>query len=440
MSEGLWVTEANKSISKTIKIYSDNAAINSLITEFNKEYPNVTVEVSQSSSALTYGDINFTDSFTLLKNYEANKVLDLTSLINASKTAGAYNENDYYADFMKLGQANLNGAQLMIPRSIDTVVTHVNLKMLNDAGISSTLLAKINNGWTWEEFLEVCAAYKQVKTAATEYAVQPFFQWEANWNAIFESFGCQYNNGNAVNADRLETIFTLDTTGNFEGAYNLIKNLASQGYANKDMNAGDFEGGKVPFMFHPTSAAAVYPKFKAVYPDCNDANMDEYYKVVTFPLIGNTPKIGSGVAGYSIVSSGTADNEKVQVSWEFLKLMMSKKGQNIMASGGINNLPIRRDMADLTDANNAWCNGSNALIDLSAFSYVNVRPEYYTATTFVAHYNLEQTTSLINVFNGGINNIAMNANGYKTYSEAARSIKDEFYFYVTGLWLDDMGF
>ena len=91
MSEGLWVTEANKSISKTIKIYSDNAAINSLITEFNKEYPNVTVEVSQSSSALTYGDINFTDSFTLLKNYEANKVLDLTSLINASKTAGAYN-------------------------------------------------------------------------------------------------------------------------------------------------------------------------------------------------------------------------------------------------------------------------------------------------------------------------------------------------------------
>lgn len=119
---------------------------------------------------------------------------------------------------------------------------------------------------------------------------------------------------------------------------------------------------------------------------------------------------------------------------------MSKKGQNIMASGGINNLPIRRDMADLTDANNAWCNGSNALIDLSAFSYVNVRPEYYTATTFVAHYNLDQTTSLINVFNGGINNIAMNANGYKTYSEAARSIKDEFYFYVTGLWLDDMGF
>ena len=100
--------------------------------------------------------------------------------------------------------------------------------------------------------------------------------------------------------------------------------------------------------------------------------------IVSFPLImnHNTPKIGSGIAGYTINSKC---KEKA-AAWKFLAKMLSKEGQNAMAKGGLNLPSIRKDLQDYTSDDVAW-GGKYKDLNLSAYTYGG---EYKVSSDFLS--------------------------------------------------------
>ena len=96
--------------------------------------------------------------------------------------------------------------------------------------------------------------------------------------------------------------------------------------------------------------------------------------LVSFPLIkdNDSPKIGAGVAGYSI----NAKSEQQDLAWAFLSFMLSEYGQQRMALNGLNLASIRKDLSDPAIAN--WGQKYSSL-NLAAYTFGS---EYKLATNF----------------------------------------------------------
>ena len=66
-----------------------------------------------------------------------------------------------------------------------------NISLLKEAGVDMT---KVKNGWTWEEFLDVC---ETVRThfdntgRSSQYVLDSYVNWEAVMYPIFCSFGAE---------------------------------------------------------------------------------------------------------------------------------------------------------------------------------------------------------------------------------------------------------
>ena len=86
-------------------------------------------------------------------------------------------------------------------------------------------------------------------------------------------------------------------------------------------------------LFHSQSSSNVSAKLQQYYPG---KAVDEYYDVVTMPVREGNEKIGCGAAGYSVYS-GSSNRD---LAWQFLKLLLSKDGQNVMADSGNNYVPL----------------------------------------------------------------------------------------------------
>ena len=96
---------------------------------FQEIYPNVTVtpEPIGGSNAIsvimgwyqsnTLPDIMQLSSFEMLNLVPAEVLLNLDPYIKAEEANGTFDRNDYYESYWKVGQADFNGAQYIIPRS-----------------------------------------------------------------------------------------------------------------------------------------------------------------------------------------------------------------------------------------------------------------------------------------------------------------------------------
>ena len=159
------VKQLDKNVKTTIKVLApngneDRAFIENLAKEFKKYYPNVTIKYdplsgdlnsmltgfynSEKSNPGTMPDIFLTDAFSMNKFADEGIVLNLDSLITVAeneevgentfelnKAFGAFDASEYYETYWKLGQKDYNGSQILVPRSLDTVVTHYNKAMVN---------------------------------------------------------------------------------------------------------------------------------------------------------------------------------------------------------------------------------------------------------------------------------------------------------------------
>ncbi|MCK9235106.1 MAG: extracellular solute-binding protein [Acholeplasmataceae bacterium] len=351
---------------------NETTMIESAIEGFNLIYPNINISLSYVSvnayentvrnqaAAGVLPDIIWTNTPDILFLIDKNLALPLNQYFELSEEADVFNlEETFHKEFIDM--VTVNGNIYAIPRSADSVVTFYNKKLLSEAGVD---LTRIQNGWTWETFLDIA---REMRTYYDANGMNERYIIDANlttWLSVnypmLRSFGADVADaeGNII-LDSPETIATL------EAVRTLVTERLSVATG---MTAGSsFEVGTSPFLFQ-SAAISLFAERREL-----KNNID----IVSFPLIGDSPKIGSGVAGYSI----NANTQYKDESWAFLNYLLSFEGQERMAEGGLKLPSIRKDLADFTTAE--WGKGYENL-NLGAYLY---GPQYKLSIEFLNYFD-----------------------------------------------------
>lgn len=458
-------TEATLKIS--IQAYdNEEVLIRSVAENFNQKYPKVQIKIDRMSGELsstlmsyynaeanapgTMPDIWFSTSFNMLALSQKPIMLNMDTYLQAAKNQNLFNEADYVPQYWTLGKKNFTEEQLMIPRSADRVVVHTNVDIIKkaqtwctnnnktDADFLSSavgtsewitsdyienpadpvdLNARLYNGWTWEDYLYVlywCRQYYDAidNTAAKGfYLVDAYLNWEANYNPMFQAMGVQYfdEKGN----------FITDTA-KWQKAMDMMKFLIDQGFSApfKGGSAG-FTGGKGVFLIHSQAMAISLQKLQALDAYKNVSDMSQVFDIYTFPLIeyNNTPKIGAGIAGYSVYRN----SKNRELAMLFLLDVISAKGQTAMAQAGINYPSIRVDMQN-TEA--PWAANYS---DYNMEAYIWGQ-EYTCATDYFLAHAPEYASDIMEAVQ---TMISAYGDGTKTLSAVLTNCKDDIDYYLS---------
>lgn len=415
----------DENVTATLRVAVENyTAEKKIISEIGEiltaKYPNVTVKIETISGGISsqyatwfrnknVPDILVNNSFDMFTLSDKGLLSDLTPYLEAEAAdpESTFDINDYYESYIKMGQANFDGEQYMIPRSADRVVCHYNKAIFKAAGVDMSL---VRNGWTWDDFMTVCATlrkYYDSQDSMKAYTlVDPYFTWEAVYNPIFESYGVEYYDENGEVA--LESAAT-------ENALKFIKSIIDNKYASRpSVEQAGMAGNKGCMLFHSQAASLMATELSVYYPDAE--KVSDYYDVVTMPVIPGHEKIGCGAAGYSVYDG----SENKDLAWQFLKILLSKDGQNIMADSGSNYVPVRKDMADYTNPENHWGKGYEDL-NLSAYTYncgAGDDPDWNCYTTYIARKAPKYASSVGSAISTLIANYC---NGVADYATSIRS-------------------
>lgn len=415
----------DENVTATLRVAVENyTAEKKIISEIGEiltaKYPNVTVKIETISGGISsqyatwfrnknVPDILVNNSFDMFTLSDKGLLSDLTPYLEAEAAdpESTFDINDYYESYIKMGQANFDGEQYMIPRSADRVVCHYNKAIFKAAGVDMSL---VRNGWTWDDFMTVCATlrkYYDSQDSMKAYTlVDPYFTWEAVYNPIFESYGVEYYDENG------EVALESDAT---ENALKFIKSIIDNKYASRpSVEQAGMAGNKGCMLFHSQAASLMATELSVYYPDAE--KVSDYYDVVTMPVIPGHEKIGCGAAGYSVYDG----SENKDLAWQFLKILLSKEGQNIMADSGSNYVPVRKDMADYTNPENHWGKGYEDL-NLSAYTYncgAGDDPDWNCYTTYIARKAPKYASSVGSAISTLIANYC---NGVADYATSIRS-------------------
>lgn len=415
----------DENVTATLRVAVENyTAEKKIISEIGEiltaKYPNVTVKIETISGGISsqyatwfrnknVPDILVNNSFDMFTLSDKGLLSDLTPYLEAEAAdlESTFDINDYYESYIKMGQANFDGEQYMIPRSADRVVCHYNKAIFKAAGVDMSL---VRNGWTWDDFMTVCATlrkYYDSQDSMKAYTlVDPYFTWEAVYNPIFESYGVEYYDENGEVA--LESAAT-------ENALKFIKSIIDNKYASRpSVEQAGMAGNKGCMLFHSQAASLMATELSVYYPDAE--KVSDYYDVVTMPVIPGREKIGCGAAGYSVYDG----SENKDLAWQFLKILLSKEGQNIMTDSGSNYVPVRKDMADYTNPENHWGKGYEDL-NLSAYTYncgAGDDPDWNCYTTYIARKAPKYASSVGSALSTLIANYC---NGVADYATSIRS-------------------
>lgn len=384
--------DIDKNITETITIgitnfEAEEIATEALIEGFNDIFPNVTVNVKKiggvgfnqqiinmyNADLKNPGimpDIIYTNSADGLQLIGKDILLNIQPYFDAAQEKGTLNLDDYYENYMKLGQKGYDGDQYIIPRSADHVVVQYNKTMFEAAGVD---MSKVKNGWSWQDFLDTLdtlkAHFVQNKdTIGVDTPLEMHLTWEATWNPILVSNGAKvFNDDGSIALDSAET----------RKALQMIQELDTKGY----IGSGGFGSGQAAILVHSQAASIGKAQIEAL--TYNGKKCE--YDVVSFPEIGENPKVGCGVPGYGIY----ARSQKRDIAWQFLQYVLSKEGQDALTGGGYNSVPVRKDMAD--PKTNKWGEGMDD-VNLEAYTY-NMQNDI--PTDFHVKYDVSYSYDLI---------------------------------------------
>lgn len=262
-------------------------------------------------------DIVWTNSPDVYYLADKNIATNLTPYIEASEEAGVFRlEEDFYQEFFDV--AAVDGKQYAIPRSADSVVTFVNKDILKKAGVDldpETTLVK--DGWSWADFMSVCA---QVRTYLDNNGMSDYYVCDANltaWLSTSYPVLRSYGRGYAGRIRAKAATHSPETRNACNGTARWW--ISSYIVDTSKESASSFESGTSTFLFQSASISLF----------ANRPALKGKIDLVSFPLIQekNTPKIGSGIAGYSI----NVNAKNKDLCWAFLSHMLSYDGQQAMA-------------------------------------------------------------------------------------------------------------
>ncbi len=389
---------------------NERTMIQCLIDSFADLFPNVTIKMSyvsvdnyvsavgQQQLANTLPDIVWSNSPDFYDLVESETFADLTPYLQANEMAetvytyrdennqpSKFSSDDFFAEFFNMGK--MEDKSYVIPRSCDTVITFLNTDILSKAGVDlNPETTKVKNGWTWDDFLEVCAkarAWMDKNGMSNNYVIDAnLTSWLSVCYPMLLSYGAE----------------VIDTEGNVaidseatRQCLEMVATMVKERYINDSTVAttGSYDNGKSAMLFQSASVS-LYAERLAL-----KGKVD----LVSFPLItvNDTPKIGAGIAGYAINSA----SQNKELAWAFLTYMLSYTGQQEMALNGLNLASIRQDLSDYTTAN--WGKGYETL-NLSAYTFgseYKVSTDFFVRTTLSAKAGLQQ--ALQQMFNNASN-------------------------------------
>jgi ABC-type glycerol-3-phosphate transport system substrate-binding protein len=400
-------TEADISILIPGGNVNETSMIEKAIEGFNLKYPNINISlgyvsvgsyentVRNQALAGSLPDIVWTNSPDFYFLVDKNIALPLNQYIDLSEEAGIFDlETDFYKEYFDIG--SVDDKHYVVPRSADSVVTFYNKKLLEEAGVNLTL---IENGWSWDTFMDVCLQvreYLDSKGHTDRYVLDAnLTTWLSVNYPILRSMGADITDGTGK--------LTIDSEETRE-ALELVKRMLDERIiVPTGITPGSsFEAGTSAFLFQSASVS-LFAERKEL-----KGNID----IVSFPLIGENPKIGTGIAGYSINSASAYKDE----AWAFLNYLISYEGQQNMALGGLNTPSIRQDLADYTTAN--WGEGYREF-NLDAYLY---GMEYKIAPDFFQYYDAKYKSDLDLALRDLFNNVC---NKNKTIEESiATAVRD----------------
>ena len=373
--QGNVVVEVDKNISTTLVVAYKNEnkeleMIKHLEALFQKEYPNVkfsnqaytgstSIVIDRNISAGEAPDIFMTNSFDMFSLDDKDLLLDFAPYMQREQELGTFDMGEYYETYFKLGQRDFNGAQLLVPRSVDRVVVHYNKEIIRRAEeeTGQEIQKYIKNGWTWDDFDTVCAALKQSSLYQNSNIVDFNMDWEAVYNPILQYYGVKYFENDELAFDSEAGRQALD----------FFKNWAEKGYAPRSKDkAADFDYGVGAMHFQSRAVSETIKNLhnRAYTEKPLDSDWSDIVDVVTMPVFADKPLIGAGAAGYCAYK----DTENPALVWQFLKHIISREGQNAIADTGNNLVPVRKDMADYKNPDNHWGKGYENL-NLTAYTY-----------------------------------------------------------------------
>lgn len=375
--------------------------LNAAIAGFNEQYPNITVEqntvvldsynedVFKQSRAGILPDIVWTDSSKFYFLVSNGIALNLEPFYEQATRARVFDfEKDFSADFRNM--AKFGDLTFAMPRSADSVVTFYNKEILAAADVDlNPETTKIKNGWTWNDFLEVCEKVRQYydrQGHTNYYPIDPYLDWESVAYPIIKSFG-----GEVIDEDGN---FALTASAN-EKITGLVKNLVDKKYThlNNDI-ASNFENGTGAMLFQSTSIDQ--------YQDTEGTR--DKFDVVSFPLInGEDSAIGYGFAGYSLNAALLNDQTKLNASCAFLSYLMSYDGQQKIARDGGLKLPSIRNDLSMENPEAAWHSQVRDAFNISAYTYGS---QYKTELDFLGNVAPEFSADVIEALNSYIGKYA----------------------------------
>ncbi len=293
-----------------------------VIEAFNKQYPNITVnlevyndayltKVETMMAAGTAPDVIYGHPKYFMKWASEGLICDLTERFNATEE---FWDEDVYATNL-YDAFTYDGKMVATVNGADTFLLFYNMDLFDEAGVDYPA-----DDWTWDDFTAACAKLTQDKDGdgyTDQYAITTGKSHE-QIEAYMAAFG-----GHLFDDVNAPTEVTVESEKNKKALQFWYDQIFANGYAPDDSGSeivtGGFDGGQI--------AMDVDGVYQCVY----RSGVDFRLGLAHLPMQDEDSHYVSLMAGYCIPKS----TKNFDAAWALASFMQQEAGQRGLASTGL---------------------------------------------------------------------------------------------------------
>ncbi len=303
------------------------------IAEFNKLYPNITVEVE---GVTNYAD----DALLRLQGGDWGDIMMIPAVDKADLSTYFLSYGDLDSMNKEINYANTweyDKQVYGVPSTANAQGIVYNKKVFTDAGVTETPK-------TPEEFIAALQAIKD-KTDATPLYTNYAAEWTMGaWDAYVG--GTATGQSDYMNQELLHTAAPFSDPGDGTHAYNVYKILydaVADGLTEDDYTTTDWEGCKA-MINNGQIGTMVLGSWAVSQMKAAGDNADDI-AYMPFPITVDGKQYASAGADYSYGINVDSSTENQEAAMCFIKFMTEKSGFSYNEGG----LPVAADQTDLPD-------------------------------------------------------------------------------------------
>lgn len=398
---------------------SEISIMNTFVEEFNKQYPNIKVKITNYASSGYFGSLSSLHAAALNSGnfsglpdvfWTAQDTSIEQSELGMLMPISLFDEKDDSFTFDSLVNSMVEACTVgdriyMMPRDYNQVTTYVNVELFeNTTGLD--IDDYLDHAMTVEEMEEIMKLFEGKTNEKGEplYAFDIYWNWESILWPLVKSNGgelIEVTEDGAVSA-------ALESQETFE-AYRKVKEWAMKNYITPlgSASCAMFANGRAAFATHS----------RPVMSDLLGYGNIQTLQAIPFPQLGEEYWVGAGSSGYGMYRYAAHPTE----AWLFLKSIVSQASQNAFCASGAG-VPILKDM--ISDKNSSFMTYTGEHLALNfnnaAFIY-KYDTNSCTPMDYKKHLPVSSLTSVMNYFQESIVN-AVNYTTAQNYTDKERGI------------------